>query len=84
MRQFTHELAGAVRDNETLGRGLVPDDVKLAGKDDDKCWANLTGGDDHLVLGKGSSFAEPAHPLDLQRIELGKHLIAPALKDRLW
>ena len=33
---------------------------------------------------KGRHFSEPAHPLDLQRIEIGKHLIAPPLDDRLW
>jgi len=61
----------------------VPYDVNLAGKDDDKSWTNLAGGEDHFALGKVSRFTEPAHPLDLRGIEIGMHLVAPALKDRL-
>ena len=45
---------------------------------------NLTGGDDHFALRKVSRFTEPTHPLDLQRIELGKHLVTSAFKDRRW
>ena len=53
------------------------------GKDDDKSWTNLAGGEDHFALRKVSRFTEPAHPLDLRGIEIGNHLVAPALKDRL-
>jgi hypothetical protein len=84
LRQFTHELAGAVGDNDTVAYGLVPDDVDLAGKNDDQSWANLTGGEDHVAFRKVSRLTEPTHPLDLQRIELGKHLVASAFKDRWW
>ena len=84
LRQFAHELAGAVGDNDVLAQGFVLDDVDLAGEDDDKPWANLTGGDDHFVLRKVPRFTEPAHPLDLQGIELRKHLVASAFKDRRW
>jgi hypothetical protein len=57
----------------------VPDDINLAGKDDDKSWTNLAGGEDRFALGKAAGFTEPTHPLDLEGIELGKHLVAPSL-----
>jgi hypothetical protein len=60
----------------------VPDDINLAGKDDNKSWTNLAGGEDRLALRKVARFTEPTHPLDLERIELGKHLVAPPLENR--
>ena len=45
---------------------------------------DLTGGKERLAGRKGAYFAEPAHPLDLDWIEIGKHLIAPLLDNRLW
>ena len=32
---------------------------------------------------KAAQFAEPTHPLDFQRIEFGKHLVAPLFANGL-
>ncbi len=86
LRQFAHELAGPVRDDQAMRHaGLVAlGDVDLAGQDDDKPGTDLAGCEQRLAGGKGANFAEPAHPLDLDRIEIGKHLIATPLDNRLW
>ncbi len=45
--------------------------------------ADLSGRKKRFARREGAAFAEPAHPLDLQWIEIGKHLIAPPFDERL-
>jgi hypothetical protein len=85
LRQFAHELAGPMRDDQIAAAGLVAlGNVDAAGKDDDKPRTDLPGCQQRLAGGKGAYFAEPSHPLDLDPIEIGKHLIATSLDSRLW
>jgi hypothetical protein len=85
LRQFAHELAGPMRDDQIAATGLVTlRNVNAAGKDDDKPRTDLPGRQQRLAGGKGANFAEPAHPLDLDPIEIWKHLAAALLDKRLW
>jgi hypothetical protein len=40
-----------------------------------------SGGEDRFALRKAAGFSEPTHPLDLEGIEFGKHLVAPSLEN---
>ena len=84
MREFAHELAGAVRDDQrAVARLIALGYVDVAGDDDDEAGPDLPGGEELLARREAATFAEPAHALDLQWIEIGKHLLAPPFDERL-
>jgi hypothetical protein len=41
----------------------------------------LAGGEDRFALRKAAGLSEPTHPLDLEGVELGEHLVAPSLEN---
>ena len=58
-------------------------DVDSSRKDNDQAGADLTGRQKCFAGGEGLRLAEVPHPLDLDRIERGKHLIVTLFKQRL-
>jgi hypothetical protein len=62
---------------------LAPGDVDYAGKDDHKSGTNMSGRKDRFAGGKAADLAEPTRPFDLKWIEIGEHLVAPPLENRL-
>src|SRR6185369_3450462 len=54
----------------------------MPGQDDDETEARPTGRGERLARAKAADRAEPAHPLDLRRLQVREHLGAPRLEDR--
>ena len=84
MGKFAHELAGALRNDQRAVACLIAlGYVDVAVDDEDEARRNLSGGKELFARREAAAFAEPAHALDLQWIEIGKHLLAPAFDERL-
>jgi len=82
LRQLAHECADAMGDNVCgVARLIIPGDFDLAGQDDTKPAADLADLGQWLAGGKGAHVAEPPNPLDLERLECGKHLLASRVDD---
>ena len=82
LRQFTHERAGMVGNDQLTASGvMVPCHVDGAGKNDAQAVACLADPDQGVAWAEGAGHAKVAHPLDLQRLEDGKHLVASCLGD---
>src|SRR5829696_7182764 len=83
LRQFAHELARAVGNNQLTAAGwVVLRDVDRALQDDRHAEARLADLGQRLAFGKGADLAEPAHALDLRRRQRRKHLMAARVYDR--
>src|ERR1700722_7308034 len=67
-----------------VARLIAPRHVDLAGQDDDEAVGDMARREQRLAGGVGANLSETAYPFEFQRIELGKHLIAPPVDDRLW
>ena len=52
------------------------DDIDVARQDDERTWRDFAGCDDALACRIGFAFTEPCQPIDLRRLQHGKHLIA--------
>jgi hypothetical protein len=63
--------------------GLTMRNVDLSRKYKDQARADLTGRQELFPGGESSRFAEVPYPLDLDRIERGKHLIVTPFNQRL-
>ncbi len=84
LRQFAKELTGAVRDDKPpISRTVGLADFDLAARYDNQPGADLAGGEELVAGLKRAALAEAAHALDLERLEIGEHLIASLLGDRL-
>jgi hypothetical protein len=67
--------AWAIRDNGRPATGLIMlGDFDVAGQDDYQAMADIADFCERLARLIGVNFAEPAHPLDLVRLQHGKHL----------
>ena len=83
LRQLAHERAGAVGDDRlAAARLVVLGDVDLAGQDDDQAGADLADRGQRLARAIGADLAEPAHALDLRRLQRREHLVASGVDDR--
>ena len=84
LRQLAHERAGAVGDDRlAAARLVVLGDVDLAGQDDGQTEADLADRGQRLARAIGADLAEPAHPLDLRRLQSREHLVAAGIDDRI-
>src|SRR5262249_37241600 len=61
---------------------VVLRDVDRSGEDDDEAGADLADRDKRFAGAKAADLGEPAHPLDLPRLQRGEHLVASRLDDR--
>jgi hypothetical protein len=74
--QFADEIARPVADDRLQAAGaLTVSNVDFPGKDNHQAGTDLAGRQKCFTRGESLRFAEVTHPLDLDRIELGKHLI---------
>ncbi len=84
LRELAHECAGAVRHDEVARVGVVaPDDLDLAAQDDDQARPDLARAADRLSGGIVADLSEPAHPLDLGRLQNGEDLGSSRVQDRV-
>jgi hypothetical protein len=73
-----------VRDDQRAAIRLIAlGYVDVAGDDDNEARADFAGGKKPFVRREAAAFAEPAHALDLQWIEIGKNLLAAPFDERL-
>jgi hypothetical protein len=56
-------------------------DIDMARQDDERAWRDFAGCDDALACRIGFAFSKPRQPIDLRRLEHGKHLIAPGFDE---
>jgi hypothetical protein len=64
-----------------VARLIVARDFDLAGEDDTKPVPDFADLGQRLANLKGAHLAEPPDTLDLERLELGEHLLAPRIHD---
>ena len=84
LRQFAQELAGPMgHDFVTVPQTVVSGDFDLAARNDDQAGPDLAGREQLVASLEGVALAEPAHPLDLERLEIGEHLIMAPLDNGL-
>ncbi len=84
LRQLAHERARLVGDDQLAAAELaVLGDVDLAGQDDHQPVADLADARERIARRVGADLAEPAHALDLMRLQCRKHLGAPRVDNGL-
>src|SRR5262249_16323235 len=84
LRQFAEELTRTMcNDFAMLAEAVVLGDLDLAARDDNEAGSDLAGGEELVARLENTALAEPAHPLDLERFEIGEHLIVPPLAEGL-
>ena len=70
LRQFAHERARVVGDDQLAAAGfVVPCDVDVAGQDDDQAVAGFADLDQRVTRAIGADHAKATHPLDFRWIE---------------
>jgi hypothetical protein len=67
----------------TVTQTIVSGDFDLAARNDNQAGPDLAGRHQLIARFKSAALAEPAHPLDLERLEIGEHLIAAPLDNGL-
>jgi hypothetical protein len=83
LRQLTHELTRSVRDNQFAAAGFgMLGYLDTANKDDHEAKAHLTDLRERRARVKAANLTEPAHPLDLRRLQGRKHLGASGGNNR--
>src|SRR5262249_55163358 len=84
LRELAHEVARAVGDDRLVIVEIVAlGDGDLSGEDDHEAGSDLADDAKRFAGRKGAKIAEPPYPLDFQRIEPGKYLIAALFNNRL-
>ncbi len=84
LRQLAHERAGPMRDDQaTRLRRAALEDVDMTGDGDGHPLGDLPDVRQRLARGIDTARAEPAHALDLGRLEREEHLRASRLDGRL-
>ena len=59
-------------------------DIDMARQDDERAWRDFAGCDDALACRIGFAFTEPRQPIDLRRLQHGKHLTASGFDDWMF
>ena len=83
LRQFAHERAGPVADDQLTAAGPRRlGHVDLAGQDDEQALADGPGLGERFTGAEGPQRAEAPDPLDLGRLQHREHLVAAGVDDR--
>ena len=83
LREFAQKSARAVGDDQRrVARSVVPGDVDIAGQDDAQPMADGAHTRQRFAGAKRLHLAKPPNPLDLGRLQIGKHLVVARVDDR--
>ena len=84
LSEFAHERSGTVRyDRRAAAQLIMLGNIDFPGQDNCQAGAYLADLCQRLTRGIGADLPEPPHPLDLERLQHGEHLVMSCVDDRL-